>query len=93
MHADVHVVFIGAGLSGGYKAGFDAIAKANYFEKHVHYLGTRGDVDSILKELDVFIFPSLHEGFGLGLAEAMATEVPATATDLEALHEFVGDNG
>ena len=38
-----------------------------------------------------FVIPSLHEGFGLTLAEAMAAGVPAVASDIPALREVGGE--
>jgi glycosyltransferase involved in cell wall biosynthesis len=38
-----------------------------------------------------FVMPSIHEGFGLPLAEAMAAGVPAVASDIPALREVGGE--
>jgi glycosyltransferase involved in cell wall biosynthesis len=42
----------------------------------------------VLREFDIFVLPSLWEGFGLSLAEAMAEGVPAIASDLPAIASF-----
>jgi glycosyltransferase involved in cell wall biosynthesis len=39
----------------------------------------------------VFAFPSLTEGFGLPVLEAMAAGLPVVASDAEAVHEAAGD--
>lgn len=39
----------------------------------------------------VFAFPSLHEGFGLPVLEAMSAGVPVVASDIPAIREVAGD--
>lgn len=41
---------------------------------------------------DVFIFPSLKEGWGLVVLEAMASGVPVIASNIEPLTEYLRDN-
>jgi glycosyltransferase-like protein len=40
---------------------------------------------------DVFVFPSVTEGWGLALLEAMASGLPAIATDIPVFREFLDD--
>ena len=58
-------------------------------ENHVRFLGHRSDVPEILSAADVFAFPSLYEGLGGALIEAMALGLPVVASDLEAVREVV----
>jgi glycosyltransferase involved in cell wall biosynthesis len=44
----------------------------------------------LLKHAAVFAFPSLYEGFGLPLLEALSLGVPTIASDIEPLHEVGG---
>lgn len=41
----------------------------------IDFMGTRSDVDEILKQSDYFLFPSLSEGFGIALVEAQAADL------------------
>jgi L-malate glycosyltransferase len=54
---------------------------------HVKLLGARTDVPALLRTADLFVFPSLYEGLGIALMEAIAAGLPAVssriATSLE----------
>jgi glycosyltransferase involved in cell wall biosynthesis len=51
----------------------------------------RGDLPSIYQMADVFVFPSLHEGFGFPPLEAMACGTPVVSSCRGALAETVTD--
>ncbi len=44
-----------------------------------------------LKAMDIFCFPSLWEGFGLALVEAMAAGLPPVSSDIPTLREVAGE--
>jgi len=51
------------------------------------------DLLSLYQAADVFVDPSLFEGFGLQVAEAMACGVPVITSNVSSLPEVVGDAG
>jgi glycosyltransferase involved in cell wall biosynthesis len=48
-------------------------------------------VESLWSVADAFVFPSLYEGFGLPVLEAMARGVPVACADTSSLPEVAGD--
>jgi glycosyltransferase involved in cell wall biosynthesis len=59
----------------------------------VQYLGYVRDEDlpALYSAATVFAFPSLHEGFGLPVIEAMACGVPVLTSNVSATAEVAGD--
>lgn len=58
---------------------------------NVTFTGRREDVSRIMMALDVLVAPSLWEGFGLVLLEAMAAARPIIASRVSAIPEIVAD--
>ncbi|TKB95356.1 MAG: glycosyltransferase family 4 protein [Nitrospira sp.] len=49
------------------------------------------DLQLLYSNADLFVFPSLYEGFGMPVLEAMACEVPVLTSNSTALAEVAGD--
>lgn len=60
-------------------------------ENHILFTGHRRDVPDFMNEADLFVFPTLGEGFGLVLLEAMAFKKPIVATRVMSIPEIVED--
>ena len=59
--------------------------------KNCHFVGPQRAAD-FLQELDIFLYPSPTEGFGLVYAEAMAMGVPIVAWGNDVAREVCGGN-
>jgi glycosyltransferase involved in cell wall biosynthesis len=70
------------------------MAKDLEIENSVIFTGPvpHADLAAYYATADVFIGPSLSEGFGLVFAEAMSCGTPVVATDLPAISDIVKDN-
>ncbi|MEX0832548.1 MAG: glycosyltransferase [Actinomycetota bacterium] len=75
---------------GGHLAG-ELANKAASLGDRVELLGVRDDVPSLMARCDVFVFPSLWEGQGNALIEAMAVGGPIVATRIPAVEETLSD--
>jgi glycosyltransferase involved in cell wall biosynthesis len=49
------------------------------------------DLDAVYRAADAFVYPSLYEGFGLPVLEAMARGVPTIVSSASSLPEVAGD--
>jgi glycosyltransferase involved in cell wall biosynthesis len=70
----------------------DAWAGERPDPQHVHLLGFLDDADlrATVAGADAVCAPSLYEGFGLPVLEAMATGTPVLASDISAHREVSG---
>lgn len=78
-----------AGVDTGSGGELRALAGTEPVELTGYVSDTR--LDALLRGADVFIHPSLYEGFGLVLLEAMARDTPVLAARATALPETAGD--
>ena len=86
-----HLVLTGNGLQ-------DAVAITNLIsecniQEYVHILGyvEPEDLPGLYKNAKALVFPSLFEGFGIPLLEAMAMECPIIASSVTSIPEVAGD--
>jgi glycosyltransferase involved in cell wall biosynthesis len=68
-------------------------ARALGIEDDVRLLGwvSQAEVEALYAASALFVFPSLYEGFGLPLLEAMQRGVPVACSDRTSLPEVAGD--
>jgi glycosyltransferase involved in cell wall biosynthesis len=59
----------------------------------VRFLGylPQDDMPELYREASLFVFPSLYEGFGLPLLEAMASGCPVISSNTSSMPEVCGD--
>ena len=55
--------------------------------------GNRTDVSSMLMAMDVFVFPSKYEGFGIVLVEAQCTGLPCIISDVIPRESIINKEG
>lgn len=62
---------------------------------HVHLLSGLSDHDvrCVYKLCSLFVFPSLYEGFGIPILEAMAADRPMALSDIPVFREITQDQG
>ena len=74
-------------------AGLRARARAAGVDEDVRLLGglSTGELDALYASAALLVLPSLHEGFGLPVLEAMARSVPVACSDIGALREVGGE--
>lgn len=87
-----HLVIAG---DGELRSALEALAAELGIAAHVHWLGWRSDAAAMIGAFDALLLPSLWEGFGLVLLEAMARRVPVIASRVSAIPEVVvhGETG
>lgn len=85
---DAHFIFIG---DGPLFAELQAQAEAGGLGEHIHLLGSRNDVEQLLRCMDVYAMASLWEGMPISVMESMAARVPVVTTDIPGSRELIQD--
>jgi len=89
---DSQLVFVGMGEASAIAELRAIAASEGIAEGMLRFLGYVSDEDLVrlYSITSLFAFPSLHEGFGLPILEAMACGAPVIAADATSLPEVVG---
>lgn len=66
------------------------LSKRLGIERNIVFLGNVEDIRDFLKQIDIFVLPSNHEGFGISLIEAMAMGIPCIASNINGPAEIIG---
>lgn len=87
---DIHLLLAGSNPP---KARLTRIA--DEFCDEITFLGyvPDDDLEALYGAADVFVYPSIYEGFGLPVLEAMACGTPVITSNTSSLPEVVGDAG
>lgn len=83
---DTVLVFIG---KGDLDVELRAAALKTSANGRVNFLGWRNDIDEIMPLFDIFVLPSLNEGMGRVLVEAMAAGKPIVASNVGGIPDLV----
>jgi len=87
-HPSVRLIFVGDGPE---RQALQTQADALGIARAVVLAGVQTDVNPFLAAADVFAFPSVGEGLGIALMEAMATGLPVVASRADGIVEVVED--
>jgi glycosyltransferase involved in cell wall biosynthesis len=64
----------------------------NYDLKNTYFIGFRTDIPDVLAAMDIFVFPSHAEAFGVALIEAMAMERASVCSNSDGVLDIAVDN-
>jgi glycosyltransferase involved in cell wall biosynthesis len=84
-----HLLSVGGAADAAWLARVKAEVSALGLTGWVHLLGARRDIPDLLQCCDLFVFPSLYEGMGIALAEAMAAGRAVVASGTGPIPELV----
>ncbi|MDQ0478166.1 glycosyltransferase family 4 protein [Chryseobacterium sp. MDT2-18] len=82
-------------LVGGYESHLDPLQQETLLSiktnPNIVHVGFQEDVRPYLEAMDLFVFPSYREGFGISLMEAAAMNVPAISSNITGCNEIIDD--
>ena len=87
-HPHLHLVIVGSGEQ--HQALLNQ-AKESGISERVHLVGHREEVEICLAGMDCFVLPSLNEGMGRALIEAMSAGLPVIASRVGGIPALIED--
>lgn len=80
---------------GGHRKKYEKLSRNYGLEENIIFTGFVSDdtLKNYYKGCDVFVFPSLNEGFGQVLIEAMSFGMAIVAANSSSIPEIIGDSG
>jgi len=91
---DIKLVICGNQKAYNYDGKIVDVLKTNNLGNNVVFPGFIDEQDkkNVFQLAHAFVFPSLYEGFGIPLLEAMSQNIPVLASDIPSLKE-IAENG
>lgn len=85
--------FVITGGKGWKNEAFYNLIRKLDIDEHLVFTGyvPEEDLPALYQGADVFVYPSLYEGFGLPVLEAMASGIPVITSNTSSLPEVAGD--
>ena len=91
IHVDDHILVLAG--DGGERQAVMAHASNLGISERVLFVGVVRDVERLFKRADVYVLPSLFEGFGISALEAAASGVPIVFADVPGLADMMEGAG
>lgn len=87
------LVFVGTTLHNDPE--LERVLEESPYADKIHFVGRRQgeELNSILSHSSALLFPSLFEGFGIPLIEAMSAGTPVISSNVSCMPEIVGEGG
>jgi len=86
--SDIRIALIGSGPD---EKRLRRLSKTLKLDKNVTFIASVDDTTEILPVIDIFVFPSIKEGLGLSLIEAMASGKPCIASRVGGIESLIED--
>lgn len=86
-----HLVFVGSAMHDDPE--LNRVLEETPYDDYIHFIGRRSgnELNVILSQSQALLFPSLFEGFGIPIVEAMAAGTPVLSSNVSCMPEIGGD--
>lgn len=91
--SEVKIVLVGNRTAHNVDTEIDRVIAEERLEEVVIFPGfiEQADLPNVIRLAKTLVFPSLYEGFGIPVLEAMSQGVPVVSADIPSLNEVVGE--